>query len=70
MADFTSYKCDKCGAVKAQSNHWFRVRAYATEITITTLNRMSDRTHDLCGTACLQAVIQDAVARLTEVEPG
>jgi hypothetical protein len=64
MADVRTFTCDRCGILKKDSNHWFQVKVTATEIIITTIAGMPDRTHDVCGMNCLQAVVQTAAGAL------
>jgi hypothetical protein len=54
-----TYKCDMCGTVKGENNHWFRI-CNADGIKLEAWNKMpsSETTVDLCSDSCVIKVVQ------------
>ena len=73
MSTFTATKCDHCGAVKKEDNHWFQVQFSRAifEATHGLVNHWKESfgnpsRKDLCGRACMVAEIAEWMADSTE----
>jgi hypothetical protein len=62
--------CDICGNEKRQTNHWFAVYEQAGELRLTGWNsrvRLRAGAKHLCGQICLHKLVDEFIARTTEV---
>lgn len=63
MADLNTAVCNKCGAIKRTSNHWFRIKVEPGRIVLTDFTSMVDRTYDVCGAGCLQKMVGELISQ-------
>ena len=58
MSIETLYKCDVCGAVRGESNHWFAVGKLTGAIVVIQWDRaiLEGATH-ICGQKCAHALL-------------
>ena len=61
-----TYKCDGCGALKREVNHWWKLRVVGETYKVLTIFPASadqlpcdDDAADFCGTACLLKKISE-----------
>jgi hypothetical protein len=54
-----TYKCDMCGTVKGENNHWFRVcTAQGIKLEAWSVMPASETTLDLCSDSCVIKIVQ------------
>jgi hypothetical protein len=59
-----------CGKTKGESNHWFRIRQGLPSLEIRTYpegllaSLINDTWQPLCGEACLQKAVSEAVGKM------
>ena len=64
--------CDICGAEKKQTNHWYVTYDQGGELRVSGLdarNRLRPGAKHLCGQTCLHKLLDDFMARHSEVRP-
>jgi hypothetical protein len=72
MGEFRTYKCDECGALKKESNHWFilRIIADATRIVLEPLEEkfsnhpLGRDEYTLCSKGCVLVQIERFMQRV------
>jgi hypothetical protein len=75
-----SYKCDVCGTIKGENNHWFRIDTGVSGLELNAWGVMPSTSSsvDLCSDQCVIKIVgkwltQQAIssgARYPEVRPG
>ena len=75
-----SYKCDVCGSMKGENNHWFRMDTGALGLELNAWGVMpqTESSMDLCSDQCVIKVVQKWLtdqahysgARYSEVRTG
>ena len=74
--EFKGIKCDKCGGVKGETNHWWFVVVGDDTITIWSAkesNRPDMHTAELldaCSQKCVSDLVSSAMARLGSSKEG
>ena len=54
-----TYKCDVCGIVKGENNHWFRIdTAAGLELNAWNVAPMTSTSVDLCSDSCVIKTVQ------------
>lgn len=55
-----TYKCDICGTIKGENNHWFHVNGRSTGLELSPWGAVSstETTVDLCSDQCVIKVVQ------------
>ena len=55
-----TYKCDVCGTIKGENNHWFRIDTGVSGLELNAWGVMppSETTVDLCSDQCVIKVVQ------------
>ncbi len=55
-----TFKCDVCGTIKGENNHWFRIESGAGGLQVGAWKTMTETasTVDLCSDACVIRVVQ------------
>ncbi len=55
-----SYKCDVCGAIKGENNHWFRIDTGPSGLVLNAWGVMqpTESSVDLCSDQCVTKVVQ------------
>ena len=55
-----TYKCDVCGTMKSENNHWFRIETGVSGLELNTWGVMtpSSTTVDLCSDGCVIKMVQ------------
>lgn len=63
----TQFKCDQCGAIRQDSNHWFVVgQSNGGEMLLTNWNpniAQHDEAQHICGAGCLLKVVDAWAAK-------
>ncbi len=68
-----TYKCDGCGAVKADRNHWFLVESGDTHFTSRAWDYPQGNIEDddhFCGGSCLLAAFQKWLTKQQKGNPA
>lgn len=55
-----TYKCDVCGTMKGENNHWFRVGSGVSGLELNAWGAVpeSETTVDLCSDECVIKIVQ------------
>jgi hypothetical protein len=55
-----TFKCDVCGQIKGENNHWFRIDSDCGGLSVGAWNTVlaTSTTVDLCSDACVIRVVQ------------
>lgn len=55
-----TYRCDVCGQIKGENNHWFRIDTAATTLELHSWGAVEPKesTVDLCSDQCVTKVVQ------------
>jgi hypothetical protein len=68
---YTTFKCDECGALKKQTNHWWVVKPRAGvdgDLIISPMTpNLPDETVTVCGRECAQKAIERWMGEVTRL---
>ncbi len=70
MAELTQYKCDVCGAVKGEANHWYKMRVldalhiYRWDFGGEGGSDLSGQRLHLCGQACVLKKVNEFMGKV------
>ena len=78
MSQFNATKCDECGRIQGESNHWMRIRVLREEkkcvgvviFPTGTLTPIEGEIHDLCGQGCAMKHIGTLLGWNVKGEPA
>ncbi len=59
MAQITTYKCDRCGAMKGGTNHWFAIAATPQMAYVKHWSMQLDGDRHVCGEKCAIGEVSD-----------
>jgi len=59
VAEITQYKCDGCGAIKGEANHWWLASNLSGSLAIAPWDGgwAVDRAQHYCGAACVHKAL-------------
>jgi hypothetical protein len=68
MAHITTFRCDVCGKLKQEANHWFRLLKGPGPVASLTVTAWEDpalgpEEMHLCGMECVQKAVGKAMER-------
>ena len=65
----TTYKCDVCGQIKGENNHWFRVEAGSAGLELNAWGTApaTASTVDLCSDQCVIKTVQKWLGAQSEI---
>ena len=68
----TTYKCDVCGQIKGENNHWFRIAAGASglELSAWATSPAAASAVDLCSDQCVIKTVQKWLGERNEISAG
>jgi len=73
MANFSGVRCDECGRIKGEANHWHQIgltqalgKDGSISLLLGAMHYDVDEVHDLCGEACFYKHI----GKLLKINPA
>jgi hypothetical protein len=65
MSQLTQTKCDSCGALKKDTNHWFKFR-YDPSVKQFTIGFDNSCPYDACSSDCLLKAVSNFINEVTK----
>lgn len=70
MSQISIQKCDICGRIKGESNHWLKALPYANTYTyMQPMEELNNPWLDICSPACATKALNDWITSTQESGP-